>query len=953
LLASPALAQLPPSEETAETPAPSGPASPATAQTDDERAIVITGTRLNVSGFTAPTPTTVLGEEEIAANAQPNIFSTIAQLPSLQGSTGTQFNTFSTSSGEQGLSSFSLRGVGTIRTLTLLDGQRVVGANVRGFPDVSLFPQLLIKRVDIVNGGASASYGSDAVGGIVNFITDTHFNGIKGNVQGGITKYGDDESILVQLAAGTTLDDGRLHLVANLEYSDEAGIGGGEWGLGLANGRDWFIQTTQINRGVTNDGLPQFIVRNFVQSTGFTQYGLITGGPLRGTAFDENGNPFAFEYGTDCIGSFCIGGDLRGNVDAGRSLKSAIERKVAYGRAAFEFVPDNEFYVSVNIAQVKTSNQPVNGQNRPNLTIQCENPFLPQSVMDACADAGITNFAFGTSNTALGNTQVFTDRRQYRVVVGLLGQQTVFGTDWDYDIYYQRGINYTDVDVENIMLNNRFNRAIDAISLNGEIVCRDPVARANGCQPLNIFGANFSQAAFDYVMPANGPFQRTRQTQDVGSVTFAGSPLELWAGPLSVAFGAEARKEYYKVRSDPYGMGANFAPPTADYPLDPILPAGGNAWYAGNYKSGGGAYSVKEAFVEANVPIFNSDSIGTANLNGAARVTDYSTSGTFWAWKIGGTWDTPIDGLRFRAVTSRDVRAPNLSELFAAPVTITLPNFFNPFTNTNVLVIQSTIGNSALSPEIARDTIVGVTLANPSWLPGLSLAFDYYNLKIDGVIGTIGAADIVRLCFENILPETCDAFDLNSPTNNNFVNVQPFNFQSIKTRGFDIEGSYRWQRPLGMPGSFTVRALATHVIDFINNTGLPGQASAPVDQAGNNNGNTPHWKWLAVQSYENDTFSFMVQERWFTDGTIGNQFIVCQTNCPVSTNLAPTIDDNRLKGAFYVDIGATYNVTEQVTAYAKVDNLFDRDPEPSTIFNNPTLYDQIGRVYRAGVRFRF
>jgi outer membrane receptor protein involved in Fe transport len=919
----------------------------------DEREIVITGTRLNVSGFTAATPTTVLGEEDIEANAQPNVFTTIAQLPSLQGSTGTQFNTFSTSSGQQGLSSFSLRGVGIIRTLTLLDGQRVVGANVLGVPDISLFPQLLIKRVDIVNGGASASYGSDAVGGIVNFITDTHFKGIKGNIQGGITKYGDDESILVQLAAGTSVLEDRLHLVANLEYSDEAGIGGGEWGIGLANGRDWFVQTTQINRGVTNDGLPQFVIRNYAQSIGFAKHGLITGGPLRGIAFNEDGTTRQFEYGPECISTFCLGGDLTGNVDAGRSLKSAIERKIAYGRAAFEFVPDNEFYVSVNIAQVKTSNQPVNGMNRPNLTIQCENAFLPQSVKDACADAGITNFQFGTSNAALGNTKVFTDRRQYRVVVGLLGQQEVFGKDWDYDIYYQRGMNYTDIDVENIMLNQRFNRAIDAITLNGEIVCRDPVARASGCQPLNVFGGNFSQAAFDYVVPENGPFQRTRQTQDVASATFAGSPFDLWAGPLSIAFGAEWRHEYYKVRADPYGMGANFMDPTEDYPLDPVLPAGGNAWYAGNYKSGGGDYKVKEAFLEANLPLFDSEGLGKLNLNGAARVTDYSTSGTFWAWKVGGTWDTPLDGLRLRAVTSRDVRSPNLSELFAAPVTITLPNFFDPFTNTNVLVIQSTVGNPELKPEIARDTIIGATLANPSWLPGLSLSVDYYDLKINGVIGTIGANDIVRLCFENILPETCDAFDLHAPGGANFINVQPFNFQSIKTRGIDIEASYRWQQPLNLPGHFTVRALATHVIDFINDTGLPGQASAPVDQAGNNLGATPHWKWLAVQSYENDKFSFMVQERWFTDGTIGNQFVVCQTNCPVSTNIAPTIDNNRIKGAFYVDIGATYNVTDQITAYAKVDNLFDRDPEPSPIFNNPTLYDQIGRVYRAGVRFRF
>ncbi|KAK0331119.1 hypothetical protein LTR94_030170, partial [Friedmanniomyces endolithicus] len=184
-------------------------------------------------------------------------------------------------------------------------------------------------------------------------------------------------------------------------------------------------------------------------------------------------------------------------------------------------------------------------------------------------------------------------------------------------------------------------------------------------------------------MPENGPFQRTRQTQDVVSVNFSGSPVELWAGPLSIAFGAEYRHEFYKVRADAYGMGSNFAPNTADYPFDPTLLPGGNNWYAGNYKSGGGAYGVKEAFFEADLPIINSDALGKANINGAVRVTDYSTSGTIWAWKVGGTWNLPVDGFRLRGVTSKDVRAPNLSELFAAPVTTTLPNFFDPFTGRN------------------------------------------------------------------------------------------------------------------------------------------------------------------------------------------------------------------------------------------------------------------------------
>ncbi|WP_315760963.1 TonB-dependent receptor plug domain-containing protein [Sphingomonas sp. Y38-1Y] len=965
MIAAPAYAQ------DAAAPAPAEPqALPPAEQTDNSGAaqdIVVTGSRIQSSGFNAPTPTTVIGEEQIAANAQPNVFTTIAQLPSLQGSSGTQTNTFSTSSGQQGLSSFSLRGVGAIRTLTLLDGQRVVGANVTGVPDVSLFPQLLIKRVDVVNGGASASYGSDAVGGVVNFITDTRFEGLKGNVQGSITDYADDETVLVQLAGGKSFLNDTVHLVVSTEYGNEAGVGPGPYGIGLAGGRDWFTQRTLVNRNITNDGNPQLVLRDFAQSIGFTKYGLITAGPLQGIAFDEAGNPFQFQYGSNgvpvrdaagtvrgCDFGFCQGGDVSGNVDSGRSIKSSIERLNAYTRLGWDFAPNNELYVSVNIGQVKTQNQPINGQNRPNLTIQCENPFVPQIVRSQCAAAGITSFRYGTSNAALGSTQVHTDRRQYRFVGGAKGKLPVFGGDWNYDIYFEHGTNYTDIDVDNIHLSRRFNQAIDAISLNGTIVCRDPVARASGCQPLNIIGGNPSEAALRYVQPENGPFQRTRQTQDVVSLNFSGQPFDLWAGPVSFAFGGEFRHEYYRVYGDPYGGGVGNAPDNANYPVDPVLLPGGANWYAGNYYPGTGAYSVREAFVEVDLPIINSDGLGRANINGAARVTDYSTSGTVWAWKIGGTWELPIEGLRIRGVTSRDIRAPNLSELFAAPVTTTLPNFFDPFNNRNVLALQYTVGNPALTPELARNTTAGIALSNPSWLPGFSASFDWYKIKIDDVIGSLGAGDIVNYCFGNILPQTCNSFNLNNPNGPNFINVQSFNFASIETEGFDIEASYQWRNPLGLPGQFVLRGLATHVAKYVSDTGLPG--TIPSDSAGQNFGATPNWKWLVTQSYSNDQFSLLLQERWFTSGVINTNYVECDPgSCPISTPIRQTISpqDNFVPGAFYMDVGGTYNLTEEVTAYFKVDNLFDEDPALSPFFSNPALYDALGRTYRVGVRFKF
>ncbi|QHD68431.1 TonB-dependent receptor [Sphingobium yanoikuyae] len=957
--------------EPAAEPAPQAQTSDAPAAQSAD--IIVTGSRITTSGFNAPTPTTVIGEEQIANNAQPNIFNTIAQLPSLQGSTGAATGTFSTSSGQQGLSSFSLRGLGAIRTLTLLDGQRVVGANVTGVPDISMFPQLLVKRVDVVTGGASASYGSDAVGGVVNFITDTHFEGFKGNILGSITKYGDDETALVQAAYGKSFMDDRLHVVVSGEYDHEGGVGAGDFGTDLAGSRNWYRATTLMNTGQTNNGLPQYNYRDYAQPYQYARYGLINNGPLQGIAFDQNGNPYQFNYGsngtptgtgavTNCYrgNSFCEGGDLSGAPGSGASLKSSLERINGYGRIGYDFADNNEAYVTVNVAQVKTNNQPSPGYGRANLTVQCSNPYLPQSVRDQCATAGITSFGFGSSNAAFPDPQVYTDRKQYRFVAGAKGKFGAAGTDWNYDAYYEHGITISDIRVKDIVLQNRYAAAANAIELNGAIVCADPAARALGCQPINIFGGfTPSAAALAYVAPHdNGPFQHTKLTQDVASLNFSGNPVELWAGPLSVAFGAEFRREYYRVNADPYGAGvSDLSPNSADYSADPLLNgAQGSNWAAGNYKNGRGKYEVYEGFVEIDMPLFDSESVGRANLNAAGRGTHYSTSGTVWAWKVGGTWDTPLDGIRLRAVTSRDVRAPNLSELFAAPTVTTLPNFNDPFQGAAVQAFQNTIGNPNLKPEIARNTEIGIVLARPSWLPGLSLSFDYYDIKLKGVVSSLSAQQIVQFCYDGN-QAFCGGFSLdNANPSLNYINVQPFNLASWRTSGFDIEASYQWQQPLGLPGNFTVRALGTHIRKFIVEAGIAGVD--PVDQAGANNGNTPDWKWLAVQTYDSGKFSLTVQERWISDGTFGNQYVVCQSSCPASTANHPTIDYNKMKGAFYVDIGATFKFSDRVSLYGKVDNLFDKDPVASPQTNtgldiNPALYDTLGRIYRAGVRFNF
>jgi outer membrane receptor protein involved in Fe transport len=244
-------------------------------------------------------------------------------------------------------------------------------------------------------------------------------------------------------------------------------------------------------------------------------------------------------------------------------------------------------------------------------------------------------------------------------------------------------------------------------------------------------------------------------------------------------------------------------------------------------------------------------------------------------------------------------------------------------------------------------------LTQPGFLPGFSASFDYYRIRIRDGIGSLTAQNQVNLCRDGF-QQYCSTFNLAPAVGSPFVNVQQFNVSAIETKGFDIELGYRMD--LDELGALTVRALATHVIGYVNNSGASG--TIPVQQAGSNMGSTPDWKAFVTQSWDFQKIGVDLTERWISDGTIGNQYIECQTNCPVSTTNRPTVDNAHMAGAFYVDFGARYSATDKLSAFVKVDNVFDRDPVAAPQTNtgidiNPLLYDTLGRVYRAGLRYNF
>lgn len=933
--------------------APAAPAPIAAAE------IIVTGSRITASGFNAPTPTTVVSIEQLQKSAQPNLFDSIAQLPALQGSTGSanRQQNGGTSVGNNGISSLNLRGFGSIRTLTLLDGQRVVPAYITGVADVSQFPQLLIKRVDVVTGGASASWGSDAVAGVVNFVTDKTFTGFKANIQGGMSTYGDDQSVLAQMAAGTALLDGRMHVEVAGEYYNNQGVPGGEIGGAQANGRpdSYRSGTTSYALGAQPSGSPQFYAYPYdAQNATLARVGLITAGPLKGTAFDGVGGTYAYQYGSNCVSNVCQGGEQTGNPTTTTTIDNPVKRGVFYGRIGYDLTPRVSIFANVTASSVISTNTPIAyPRKQANLTISCSNAYLASTTIPAaCSTAGITSFTYGTTNGNMpGREFIHSERRQTRFVIGSEGSFDLFGKPVKFDAYFQHGVNDVHVDLRNITLNSRYNAAINAVrDSSGNIVCSSATARAAGCIPINIFSSTtISDAAFKWLTNGNfGPFQYSRFKEDAASIAFNATPLRGWAGDINIAFGGEWRREAYRTITDPYGNGtaSGETPYNEAYPSDGLLTSAGNNWFAGNYHNGSGAFTVHEAFVELGTALIDSKALGKANISLAGRAAHYSTAGNANTWKVGLTWDTPLDGLKLRGNVSRDLRAPNLSELFAAPISTNTP-VINRATGISTQVFNTTIGNTNLKPEIAKTIELGFVY-RPQFLRGLTVSFDYYDIRLKQAISSITAQQTVDLCY-NGATAYCANVNFTSAavgsTPASTIIIQPFNLASLNTRGFDIEASY--VRDLGKAGRLTLRGLATHAISMVSNTGIVGQQIAQL--AGNNTeggAGVPKWKILLQQNWEIGKASLTVTERIVSSGAIDPNAIVCTSNCPASTVQNPTYNFNYIPGATYVDIGGNYKLGKS-QIYFKVDNLMNKLAPP---FGGSSMYDPIGRVFRLGAR---
>jgi iron complex outermembrane receptor protein len=933
--------------------------------------VVVSSTRITTGGFDAPTPTTVLGADEIMQAAQPSIENAIVELPVLSGSRTTTQGNIGVSGGGNGIQTLGLRNLGPNRTLVLLNGQRMVPAAPDGTVDIGQLPTGLIQRVDVVIGGASASWGSDAVAGVVNFVLDKKFSGFKANISGGISDYGDDANGLVQLSAGTDFAHSKGHVEVSGEFNNSDGV------PHAIGSRQWYKGAIILQQTIaqTPPGTPEFLVADHVSLYQFTPGGIITAGPLKGINFGNGGTVSNFVYGSPIVGQFMVGGDQTsaiGKVHGG--LDPAEKRGTFYGRVSYELSPTTSIYADFMYGEEHNRTLSVADQyQQANLTMQCGNPFLPASVKNACTTNNITSFQYGTNvqdidiQSPVGGDNAVVTRTMHRATIGGDGAFSVFGSDWTWDFYGEHGWNDISDYLTNMLAIPLFKAAIDVTTdANGSPQCRSSVARAQGCLPLNIFGYNVADPrALTWVEgnPNRGPFLNTQQREEMLSFSVNGEPLSDWAGAVSVAAGLEYREEGFAQQDDGIGSGnvGNPSLPTIGT-NNPLLSPSGNNWQTGNFRAAPAAtYHVAEAFAETVIPLVKDDVIGVADLNLAGRATEYSSAGYVSTWKVGITYAPAfLNGVKFRALQSRDVRAPNLSELSSAGVTGygDVIDDFAPYAGQQFNVYGTTSGNPNLKPEKGQTTEVGIVLS-PSWFPGFNTSIDYYRIGLKGGVGSESTQQEMDTCFAGN-QEVCKLITFDANKQPTAILSTKINLASIVTDGFDFESSYRTSLDNlfpGLPGDITLRSLATHASKFITDAGI---AKVPlVESAGVNGGNLALWKWLGSQTYSTDRWSATLTEHYISSGVLSKAYIQCTTNCPVPTINNPTITENSVPGAFYLDVGGTYNLTPETQMYFKIDNVTNLDPPtvPSNQFNvngsNPGLYDTIGRYYRIGARLAY
>ena len=942
-----------------------GPAATAKpADRVDNADVIVTGSRVIRDGSQAPSPTTVVTSDSLNKRGLSNIGDFLNELPSFRPSVSNQTNT--QTSNLSGATFADLRALGNIRTLVLVDGRRHVPTASTGQVDLNLIPTILIDRVDVVTGGASATYGSDAISGVVNVIINKRLRGLRGDVSMGISEQGDAAERRISLAWGTNFANGRGNFVIGGDYVKSDGVHSFEdraWGRKYQE-----IVTFATARAA---GVPSRIYASGVMFTNSLIGGEIVGvnadttasngvDVLRGYYFPAPGQVGTFTYGQESGGSSYNFSSSAGTPPRlGHTLVLPVERKVVMGHLDFDVSDKISYFLEGSWARSGSDysgpiprDTATTGANA--IIIKRDNAFLPGQIAAIMDANGITSFALGRSNPDFSSTEIVNFNTTYRVASGLKGD---LGGNWGWDVYAQYGENKLDSQIRNMRIQQNFLWAYDAIKLpSGTIVCRNATAQTQGCVPLNLFGPGaMSQASIDYV---NGTQRQTiKTTQFVAAANLRGQPFSTWAGPVSIAAGVEYRRD------------------TALSAVDAIAAAKG--YNFSNPQPYQGAFITKDAYGEIAIPLArNVPFFKSFDLNGAVRYTDYQRSGGVTTWKAGASWE-PVGGFRLRATRSRDIRAPNSSELFST--TSTQATLRNPFSGVSRSYVVISAPSPALAPERADTTTIGAVF-KPDFLPGFSASADYYKIRLNGAIASFPAQQILDNCYAETQAGAAGTFcgmasltGTGAATEINSVTVQLLNLASIRTNGVDFEASYRF----GLGSSrITTRLFGTYVAHLITDDGLGTPVSynaagviqtkgSLIDRAGQVGGFTsglntgatsvPHWQLNGSLTFEKPSWSMTLIGRWIQGGIV-DATLVQPGDKDYNAASPISVGDMNVSSRFYLNWSGTVNVIEtdkrKLQFYALVNNVFNKEPP----FPNTQLagfYDRIGRSYKVGFRFTY
>ncbi|WP_228610936.1 TonB-dependent receptor [Alkalimonas sp.] len=908
--------------------------------------IEVTGSRIRRIGEIAPTPVTVITGEGLVDAGVTNVADLLHRMPNtLIGlSPETTNNTIFAS----GLNNTDLRGLGSNRTLVLVNGRRFIsGAPGSSAVDLNNIPTAMIDRIEITTGGSSAVYGSDAVAGVVNIITKTSYDGVTIDISTTQPRQSGGEEEYASLTFGADL--GRASFISNLSWARQKQISFMD--------RDFLREAPIVIRNpnqVSGDpNSPAAVVWGYGQQVlaSYTKTGTFSAGGTRYT-FSDDGSLRPQQLGEPLppltSGRIDYLGGEGYNFAENSFMRTPLDRINFVTNMSYEFNDDHRMQMELNLSKTDAY-----GESSPaflNFIAYGDNALLPQAARDLISQQNLGfdprgAVSMGYLASDFGNRQYSQDRTLARISLGFDG---AINDNWMYDFYMTSGHVQADTEWYGEMYEDRFYDAIDAIELNGQVVCRDEIARAQGCLPLNIFGRGlYSDDAYDWV--STDAIRRSSIQQHVVGAAVSGDIMELPAGWLAAAFAVEYRKEKAKTLPDP-AMRAGLLFNNQSQPLS-------------------GDFDVKEISAEFSIPLIEGMAfVENLTFETAGRAMRYSTSGSDTAWKIGLNWEIN-DELRVRINRSKSVRAPNIGELFNPPgqtfagitdlCATSQRDALNPNYRENILNncaaqgipanfepsqewFGSTrpgfiIGNTDLTNEIAKDITIGFVY-NPSFLDDFSLTVDYWKFDMSNMIQSFTANNLVRYCYQsNSIDNVFCPLIERDPNTFEIVNFfqKPINSALSTTAGVDIEANYRFSTDFG---DFGVRWIGTYLEErTFNQTGFAEDEVVNTGEQAR-----PRWRNRLITSYNYQDFSAVLTMTHRHSSVLNNEWTPNQNNY------------NDVPSYITWDLTSRYNVNDNLQVRAGILNMFDRTPPRLPgMYNNGNYYDMMGQRFTLGVNYTF